>query len=187
MRQIISACVVAAAMTAGVAAQDHTVTSRTKVKTDEASVVSMTGCLRQGASGTYALVGSFAQGGEKLSAKTKVKTDVDRDDTRIKSTTKAKTDEGAVATGGAVTTFALMPKAGVNLAPHVGRQVQIAAVIVDPNHHDADVKVKEKTTVDPDNGRDTTARRTTKVEVERGAPGHYTVVSVTPLGAACSL
>jgi hypothetical protein len=186
MRRIISACALAAAATVGLAAQDNTVKSRTKVDTDEASVVSMTGCLRQGASGMYVLSGTLAQGGDDLKNKTKVKTDVDRDGTKVKSTSRTKTDDGAVATAGAVTTFALMPKSGLDLMPHIGRQVQIAAVMVDPDHHDADVKIKEKTTVDPERGRDTTARSKTKVEVERGAPGHYTVVSVTPLGAGCA-
>ena len=146
----------------------------------------MTGCLRQDTTGSYTLVGTFARGGDDLTTKTKVKTDVDRDDTKVKTTTRTKTDDGVVATGGSTSTFVLAPKAGVNLSPHVGQQVQLAAVMVDPDHHDADVKIKERTTVDPENGRDMTARSKTKVEVARTGAGQYTVVSVTPLGGPCS-
>jgi hypothetical protein len=186
MRRIIALCALVAAATVGLAAQDNTVKSRIKVDTDEASVVSMSGCLRQGASGMYVLAATIAQGTDELTSKTKVKTDVDRDRTKVKSTTRAKADDHAVATGGAVATFALMPKNGLDLTPHIGRQVQINAVLVDANHRDADVKIEEKTRVDRDKGRDSTVRTKTKVEVERGAPGHYTAVSVTPLGAACA-
>jgi hypothetical protein len=186
MRRTIVSCALAAASAIGLAAQDNTTRSRTKVQTDEAAVFSMTGCLRQGPSGAYMLIGTLAQGGDDLRTSTKVRTDVDRDDTEVKATTRTKTDDGAVATTGAVSTFALMPPKSVNMAPHVGRQVQISAVMVDPDHRDADVKIEEKTTVDPDRGRDTTRRSRTKIEVERGAPDQYTVVSVTPLGASCT-
>jgi len=184
---MIPICALAAAMTVGVAAQDKTVKSQTKIKTDEASIVTMTGCLRQDTGGNYTLVGTLAQGGDELTTRTKVKTDVDRDDTEVKATTRTKSDDGAVATGGATSTFGLMPKAGVSLAPHVGHHVQLAAVTVDPGHRDADVKIKEKTKVDPEDARDTTARSKTKIEVPRTGLGQYTVVSVTPLGAPCSL
>src|SRR5687768_16680799 len=127
MRRIIALSALVVAATAGVAAQDNTVKSRVKIDTDEASVVSMTGCLRQGASGMYVLAGTLAQGSDDLTSKTKVKTDVDRDRTKVKATTRAKTDDRAVATGGAVATFALMPKNGLDLTPHIGRQVQINA------------------------------------------------------------
>ena len=55
-------CALAAAMTVGLGAQDKTVKSETKIKTDEASVVTMTGCLRQDTTGSYTLVGTFAPG-----------------------------------------------------------------------------------------------------------------------------
>ena len=74
---------------------------------------------------------------------------------------------------------------GVNLSPYVGQQVQISAATVKPGHHDADVKIEDKTTVDPEHGRDTTSRSKTKIEVPRTAYGQYTVVSVKPLGSTC--
>ena len=172
-------------MTVGVAAQDNTVKSRTKIKADEGRVVSMTGCLRQGASGTYTLIGHLAGGGDDLKTKTTVKTDVDRDDTKVKAKAKTSSDDGSVATTGAVSTFMLAPRDGVSLSQYVDKQVQLSAVMVDPDHKDADVKIKEKTTVDPDHAHDSTARGKAKVEVDRTSIGQYTVVSVTPLGAPC--
>jgi hypothetical protein len=75
----------------------------------------------------------------------------------------------------------------VNLTPHVGKQVQVVAAAVKPGHKDADVTINDKTTVDPENGRDRTERSKTKVEIERGPLGQYTVVSVKPLGGTCAV
>src|SRR6185436_3898592 len=47
MRLLIPICAVTAVMSIGVAAQDSTVKSTTAVKTDDASVISLTGCLSQ--------------------------------------------------------------------------------------------------------------------------------------------
>lgn len=186
MSRILSICALATAATVGLAAQDSTVKSRTQVTTDEAKAVSMSGCLQQGASGMYMLTGSLVRGDDDLTSNARVETDVDRDETEVTATTRTRTDDGAVATSGAVSTFALIAPKSVNLTPHVGRQVQVAAVVVDRDHRDADVTIEEKTTVDPDNGRDTTTRSRTKIEVTRAEPGQYTVVSVTPLGASCA-
>lgn len=46
--------------------------------------------------------------------------------------------------------------------------------------------VRDETKVDPEHGRDHTSRATTKVEIERGPLGQYTVVSVKPLGGSCA-
>jgi len=148
-------------------------------------VVSMTGCLRQDA-GAYALVGTIGAAGHDLKTETKVKSDVDRHGTKVRATTNAKADhDGSVATTGVMSTYALVPGNGVNLSPYVGQQVQISAATVKPGHHDADVKIEDKTTVDPEHGRDTTSRSKTKIEVPRTAYGQYTVVSVKPLGSTC--
>jgi hypothetical protein len=169
-----------------VGAQDQTVKSETKIKADDAQVVSMTGCVRKDATGNYMLMGTVAAAGDDLKTKTKVKTDVDKDGTEVKATTKTKGDDGdAVGTAGVISTYALVAKDGVSLAPHVGHQVQISAVIVEPGHGDADVKIKEKTTVDPDNGRDRTSESKTKVELPRSPIGQYAVVSVKPLPGSC--
>jgi hypothetical protein len=187
MRLLIPVGAAVAALTVTVGAQDNTVKSQTKIEADDAQVVSMVGCLRQDAgTGNYVLVGTVAAAGDELKTKTKVKTDVDKDGTTVKATTKTKADDdGAVATAGVTSAYALVPKAGLNLASHAGHQVQISAVIVEPGHGDADVKIEEKTTVDPDNGRDATSSTKTKIELPRTA-GPYAAVSVKPLAGTCT-
>ena len=185
MKLLIPIGAAVAALSVTVGAQDTTIKSRTKIKGDDARVVSMTGCLRQDVGG-YALVGTIGAAGHDLKTETKVKSDVDRHGTKVRATTNAKADhDGSVATTGVMSTYALVPGNGVNLSPYVGQQVQISAATVKPGHHDADVKIEDKTTVDPEHGRDTTSRSKTKIEVPRTAYGQYTVVSVKPLGSTC--
>jgi len=188
MKLLITISAAVAVLSVTVAAQDTTVKSRTKIKGDDAQVVSMTGCLRQNAAvGGYTLVGTVGAAGRELKTESKVKTDVDRHGTKVRATTNSKADhDRGVGTAGVVSTYALVPGKGVNLSPHVGQQVQLSAVTVKPGHHDADVKIEDQTTVDPEHGRDTTSRSKTKIDVARPAFGQYTVVSVKPLGTTCS-
>lgn len=174
-------------MTAGLAAQDQDkeVTSRTTVEADDATAVSLTGCLRQDVPGTFTLVGTMVAAGEDVTTKTKVETDVDDDDVEVKARTRARADD-PVGTSGSVRTFGLMPRAGVALAPHVGKQVQVSAVVLEPDEDDAKVKIEDKVTVDPDNGRERTSRSRTEVEVENVPHGQFAVVSVKPLAGACA-
>ena len=145
MRLLIPICALTAVMGVGVTAQDSTVKSKTTVKADDASVISLTGCLSQDkATGNYTLLGRAVGGGEDLTTKTKVKTDVDKDDTKIEATTKSKSDDAAVGTSGTMSTYVVMPKGDVSLSPHVGHQVQLSAVMLKPGEDDADVKIKEK-------------------------------------------
>jgi hypothetical protein len=161
-------------------AQDTKVKSDTKIKADDAQLATMSGCLRQdAATGDYSIIGTMVAGDE-LRTKTKTKVDVDRHDTTVSTKSKTKADDGAV-----VSTYLLVPRANVNLAPHVGHEVQISALTVEPGHGDADVKIKNKTTVDPEQGRDRTTRSTTKVEVPQ-AGSRYTVVSVKMISPSCS-
>jgi hypothetical protein len=165
-------------------AQDTTVKSRTQIKTDEATAVSMTGCLERNLAGDYSLFGTAVKGKDGVTTETKVRTDNDKDESKV--TTEARTRaDGPVGTAGALSTFMLVPRAAGQLSKYVGQQVQISAVMVDRDHKDADVKVEERTTVDPEHSESKTNRSSTKIEVEREPVGHYTVVSVTPLGSAC--
>ena len=176
------------AMTAGAASygQETTVKSKTKIEADEAQVVMMTGCLRQDTrTGAYMLAGTLDAAGERVTSEAKVKVDVDKDDKTITTETKSKTDNGDHAGVGLMSTYVVVP-GNVNLAPHVGHRVQIAAAAVEPGHKDADVKIEKKTTIDPEHGHDSTSRSKTKVEIERGPLGHYTVVSLTPLNGTCA-
>lgn len=186
MRLTIPSAAVLVAMCSAVYAQDTTVKSQTKIEADEAQVVSMTGCLRHDvATDTYSLVGSVAAAGSRVTTDSKVKIDVDRDDRTVTTERRAKGDKGTGADAEAISTYGLAP-GNVNLTPYVGRQVQIAAAAVKPGHKDADVTINDKTTVDPERGRDSTSRSQTKVEVERGPIGQYTVVSVKPMSGTCA-
>ena len=169
-------------------AQDSTVKSRTNIKADDATVTSMTGCLGQElATGVYTLNGTIATSGKEIETNSKVKTDVDKDKTTVRGKTETKANDGAVATAGSTSTFMLVPgNRNVDLASHVGERVNITAIMVKQGRGDADVKIKDKTTVDPEHGRDTTARATTKLEVPRGAPGQYTVIALRTLADTCT-
>jgi hypothetical protein len=176
----------AAALSVTAAAQDSTVKSSTSIKADDAQVVSMTGCLRQDAINGYTLEGTVAAAGKDLTTDSKVKIDVDKDKTTIKGKTESKGDEGAVGTSGVISTYALVPGKVADLSPHVGKQVQVSAIMVKPGHGDAEVKIDEKTKVDPEHADDSTSKSKTKVELPRSPAGQYTVVSITPLGTSCT-
>jgi hypothetical protein len=185
MRLAIPAAIAALALSAVVTAQDSTVKSRTNIKADDARVMSMTGCLRQELStGVYALDGAIAASGKQIETNSKVKTDVDKDKTTVKGRAEAKAD-GGVGTAGSTSTFLLVPGNNVDLASHVGERVQISAITVNPGHGDADVKIRDKTKIDPEHAPDTKAQSKTKLELPRSSAGQYTVMSVTPLGTRC--
>jgi hypothetical protein len=171
------------------AAQDTTVKSRTKIEGDEAQVVSMTGCLRQDVqTGAFMLAGSVDAVGENVTNEAKVKIDRDKDDRTVTAETRSKGDKGDKhdqAAAGVPATYVLLP-GNVNLTSYVGQRVQVAAAAVKPGHKDAEVKVEGETKVDPEHGRDSKSQEKTKVEIERGPLGQYTVVSVKPLGGSCA-
>ena len=186
MRLTVLIAFVAAALTVTANAQDSKVTSRTDIKADDARVISMTGCLRNNpVTNSYTLVGTITAAGNNLTAKSKVKTDVDKDKTTVQGKTEAKGNK-PVATAGNIATYALLAAPDVNLAPNVGQQVQVSAVQVEKGHGDADVKVKDQTKVERENAPDSKSNSKTKVELPRSANGAYTVVSVTSLGMPCT-
>lgn len=186
MSQILCACAVALGVSAVAWAQDTQVTSTTKVETDDASVVSLNGCLERNAAGIFTLRGTMIAGDNDLKTTTRVETDVDKDETRVEASSRTRVEDGrAVGTSGRIATFALMPREGVKLNDYIGHQVQIAAITVDPDSKDAEVKVEEKTTVDPQRGDSSTKRSKTEVEIEGGAHGQFTVVSVKSLASSC--
>jgi hypothetical protein len=170
-------------------AQDTTVKSRTKIEGDEAQIVSMTGCLRQDVqTRAFMLVGAVDAVGENVTSEAKVSIDRDKDDTKVTAETRAKGEDGDrrdQSAAGVKATYVLLP-GNVNLTPHVGQRVQVAAAAVQPGHKDAEVTVRDETKVDPGHGRDSTSRSKTKVEIERGPLGQYTVVSVKPLAGTCA-
>src|SRR5207248_8242725 len=118
-------------LSVAVSAQDSKAKSKTNIKADDARVMSMTGCLRQDpVTSAYLLEGTTAVAGDNVTTKSRVKTDVDRKGTTVKGESRTTGDHGAVATGGALATYALLPGDNVSLDSHVGEQVQISAIAV---------------------------------------------------------
>jgi len=186
MKRLFAIGAMVAATTLATAAQDTEVTSRTTVKADDATVVSLTGCLRHDpANGRYTLIGATAAAGDKVTTRTKVETDIDDDDVEVTARSRSRADD-AVGTSGTTSTYMLVPRANVALASHVGRQVQVSAVMLDPDEGDTDVKIEDRTTVDPDNAPARTGRSKTEIEIENVPHGQYAVVSVKDLAASCT-
>ena len=186
MRRTALVAVVAATLSAPAMAQDSKVKSRTDIKADDAKVMSMVGCLRhEPVSNSYLLVGTVTAAGDDLTTKTKIKTDVDDEKTKVEAKSETKGND-AVHAADAVSTYLLLATPKIDLAPHVGQQVRIAALQVEKGHGDAEVKIKDETKVDRDNARDSKSTSTTKLELPRSPNSAYTVVSVTGLGKACT-
>lgn len=193
MRMLIPACALALAIGAVVHAQDSTVKSRTQVKTDDASAIVMTGCLQAvpGADG-FTLTGAVASAGKDAESKSKIKTDVDKDDTSVKAKSRTEIEHGdhSVGTTGLSSTYAVTPRAGVDLAAHANEQVEITAVMVDAakkgGDDDAKVKVNEKTKAENENAPDGKAKSTTKLDIPRGPLPQLMAMSVKTVAPSCS-
>jgi hypothetical protein len=157
MKIWIPTCAIAAACAASVYAQDSTVTTRTQVKADDAKAITATGCLVPGlAPGNFSLRGTIVARGEEVNSKT----------------------ETAVL-------YELSPRTGVDLTAHVGQQVQVTAIVLERGKGDADVKVKEETEVDRDDGKDGKSTTESKLTVARGSGPRLNVISVKSLGQPC--
>ena len=188
MRRTVLTLLVAAALASPAIAQDSKTKSRTDIKADDAKVISMVGCLRSNpATNGYSLVGHIVAAGDDVTAKSRVKTDVDKDKTTVQGKTEVKGNKDkAVATAGDLVTYALLATPDVHLAPNVGQQVQISALQVEKGHGDADVKIKDQTKVEREDAPDSKSNSKTKLELPRSPNGSYTVVSVTSLGMPCA-
>jgi hypothetical protein len=192
MKALIAACAMAVAFSVAAGAQDSTVKSRTRVKADDdARTMVMTGCLQAADGNMFMLSGAMARTGDDLTSRTKTKTDIDRDKTKVKSKTTAKVDDGdrTIGTAGATMTYAVEPRAGVDLASHVGQQVEIAAVMLDPARRgddDAKVKIEDRTKTDVDDAPDSTVRSKTKLELPRGATARLMAISVKQVAPNCT-
>jgi hypothetical protein len=192
MKSTISAAVIALALGVAVSAQDSTVKSKTQVKSDDAQTVTMTGCLLPNAAGGYTLSGTMASAGDDATIKSKVKTDVDDEDTKVKSKSTAKIDNDdhkAIGTSGSVSSFDVSARDGVDLAAHAGHKVTIAAVMLDAaskGDDDAKIKIKEDTKVKAEDSPDGKVQSKTKAELPRGANARLMAVSIQQVGENCS-
>ena len=190
MKALITSAM-AAALAASLHAQDSTATTKTEVDADDARTVIASGCLQQ-APGTssFTLMGAIAATGEDLESKTRVETDVDDDDVEVKTESKAEVDrdDRPVGTSGVTKSFQLAPRAGVELAPHVGKHVEISAVMVDAKDgdDDAEIEIEEKTKVERDDAPDSEVKSETEAEVPRGNQARLMVVSVKEVGPSCN-
>ncbi len=189
MRRLIPTCALAVALAATAHAQDSTSTTRTQVKADDAKAITATGCLVSGlAPGSFALRGGVTARGEKVTSTSRVKTDVDKDETKVTSETRTKAHGDHDRVGpGTVVLFDLSPRAGVDLASQVGQQVEVTAVMLDRGKGDADVTITEETRVDREDAPDSKVKSETKVNLPRGDGGpRLNVLSVKPLGKGCA-
>jgi hypothetical protein len=188
MKRLIPVCALAAMFAATAHAQDSTTTTRTQVKADDAKAVTATGCLVPGATaGSFALRGAITASGEEVSSKTQTKTEVDRDESRVRTETRTRAEGDRDRVGaGSVLFYNLSPRSGVDLAAHVGHQVQLTAIVLERGKGDADVRVKEETSVERDRGRDSESRTESKITVDRGDGPRLNVISVKPLGQSCT-
>src|SRR5215212_3319973 len=133
MRRILIGCAAALSMTLVASAQDSTIKSKTEIKADDASVVSMTGCLKRDVAGNFTVFGTAVKAREGVTTETKVRAENEKDESKVTTTTRTKADEGRVGTAGALSTFIVAPRDGVSLTQYVGQQVQISAIMVDPD------------------------------------------------------
>lgn len=181
----------AAALAVSLHAQDSTVTTRTQVDADDARAIMATGCLRQAPDKTFTLMGAVTVAGGDLESKTRVSTDIDRDDVEVKTETRTEIDrdDRPVGTSGVMKTYELAPRAGVELLPHVGTQVEISAVMVDAAKGAddvAEIEIEERTEVEREDAPDTKVETRTEAELPRGEQARLMVVSVKPVGASCA-
>jgi hypothetical protein len=196
MIRFMPACTLAAAfaLAVSVSAQDTQVKTKTKIDADDAKVITMTGCLSKAPAGdVFVLAGATTLKGDDMKSKSKTKIDVDENETEAKTKTKTEVeneDKEAVGTTGAVSTYELMPKEGVNLDPHVGHRVEVTAVALNPasgTDDDAEVDVKTKTKVKVDDAPDAKVKSKTEAELPRGANARLTVLSVKHIAPSCTM
>ena len=192
MNAVITGSLVALAISVTAAAQDNTVKTQTKVSGDDAQAVTARGCLQTAAGNGFLLLGGITASGDELKSKSTVKTDVDDDKTTVKGRTTTKVDDGdrPVATAGAAAAYAVTPRSGVDLSSHAGQEVEINAVMIDARKggdKDADITIKDKTTIDREDAPDSKVESKTKADVARGPLPQLMAISVKSLGRACSV
>lgn len=164
MVRTISSCVLALCAAASVYAQDTTIKSETRIKADDAKVLTISGCLGGGPT-NFSLSNVVASNpGDK------------------------KDDRKAVGTAGLLDSYVLMPRDGIALAPHVGHRVELTGVVVPPatkGDDDAKIEVKERTEVQRENAPDSKTETTTRARIARGAEAQFAVASLKMISPVC--
>jgi hypothetical protein len=165
MTRTIAPCVMALLAVAALHAQDTTIKQETKIKADDAKVMTIDGCL-SGSGSNFMLTNAVAAtvAGDK------------------------KAEKKTVGTSGVVDSYALVPQGGVSLTPHLGHRVELVGVVIAPakkGDNDAKLKVDEKTTVQRDNAPDSKSKTTSKAEIARGPNAQFAVTSVKMISPVC--
>ena len=191
MHRIIPVAAIALGMAVSVAAQDSTVRSRTKVSADDARALTLTGCLERGPSSLFTLKNASARTSDEVTTKSKVQTDVDDQGNEVKtrSRTEVNHDDGRHAgVAGLKTSYELTAQQGVDLAAHVGHQVQITGVTLaaGKGDDDAKVKVEDETRVNREDAPDAKVKSRTEATLPRGDQAKVAVISVRTLASSCS-
>ena len=147
-----------------VAAQDSTVKTDTKVKSDDGKVVTLIGCMEVGGGTSFML--------------TNITAEQDQSQKNGRETSRqAKTGS-----------YSLVERKGLALGPYIQQKVQVTGVVVPAaTSRDAQDKIdiKETTRVDVKDGPDKTSSEATTVNVARGPESQFLVASVKTLAATC--
>ncbi len=191
MKRLIPACAFALAAAVTAQAQDNTVTTKTRVEADDAKAIVATGCLQQTLdTKTFSLVDAVGVTGQDLSTKSRVSTDVDKNETTVKTESQARADdnERPVGTSGSTKNYALSPRDGVDLAAHVGKRVEISGIMVPAarGDKDAEITIREETKVERDHAPDSTSKTRVEADIQRGAHPQLNVLSVKTVGGTCA-
>ncbi len=191
MHRIIPVAALALGMAVSAAAQDNTVKSKTKIKADDARAITLVGCLDRGPGSAFTLQNAIVGTGKEVTTKSKVETDVDNHGKDVKTKSRTDIDRDAsrhAGVAGLKTSYELTPQQGVDLASHVGQQVQITAVALDPKKGDdnAKVKIEEETKIDRENAPDSKVKSQTEATLSRSDHSKVVVLSAKTLAPTCS-
>jgi hypothetical protein len=164
MVRMMGSCVLALFAAAALHAQDTTIKQETKIKADDAKVMTVSGCL--GGSGSSFVLTNAAAVTEP----------------------SKKDGKKSVGTSGVVASYALVPREGVALASHVGQRVELVGVVIDAakkGDDDAKVKIEDKTKVKREDAPDSKSDTTTKARIARGPEAQFAVTSVKMVSPVC--
>jgi hypothetical protein len=149
------------------AAQDTSVTTKTKVNSDDGKVMTYTGCIR-----SVAETKSFVLEKVPVSSTTTSETAVGTSGTPTTTTTTK-------------TTYALVPTEKIDLQPSVGQQVEITGVLIPAGDDTTEIETQTETEVHRENAPNPQTEEKTEVKVPQGPTPKLKVVSVKSLGQPC--
>jgi len=159
MRQLVPSSLFALLLSGVVAtAQTTTSTTRTKVKSDNGQVVTVTGCVMIGGATNFLLTVTSEQG---------------------------QREKVASPAGGS---YALVERDNLDLGRYINQKVELTGVVVPAatkGDKDDKIKVKETRQVDVEHGPDKTSSTSKTVKVARGATTQFIVASVKTLAPVC--